>query len=153
MTVKITENKLVNGHASALQSELQHTRKVSEETSDRLATTTYDLENLGRIKVESRLKSFIGWSHMFILYVQVNDSRNILLNYVVGECSHNNTIAKYFKDYVWPPVSKSTTSMGRKCCPRNCCSLLPVLLKPYKILLAMLFLCIPSVWKERSYNV
>ena len=53
MTVKISENHLVNGHASALQNELQHSRKVSEETSQRLATTAYDLENLEKMKVKS----------------------------------------------------------------------------------------------------
>lgn len=55
MTVKISENQLVNGHASALKNELEHSRKVSEETSERLATTAYDLENLVKIKVKSKL--------------------------------------------------------------------------------------------------
>ncbi|CAB4025326.1 Hypothetical predicted protein [Paramuricea clavata] len=50
MTVKISENKLVNGHASTLQNELEHSRKVSEETSQRLATTAYDLDNLEKMK-------------------------------------------------------------------------------------------------------
>ena len=42
---------MVNGHASALQSELEHSRRVSDETCQRLATTSYDLENIGKIKV------------------------------------------------------------------------------------------------------
>ncbi|XP_028398010.1 ankyrin repeat domain-containing protein 36A-like isoform X2 [Dendronephthya gigantea] len=50
MTVKISENQLVNGHASALKNELEHSRKVSEETSERLATTAYDLDNLVKIR-------------------------------------------------------------------------------------------------------
>ena len=51
MTVKISENHLVSGHASVLQNELDHSRKVSEETSERLATTAYDLDNLQKMKV------------------------------------------------------------------------------------------------------
>ena len=45
----------MNGHASVLQNELEHSRKVSEETSQRLATTAYDLENLGKMKVKLNL--------------------------------------------------------------------------------------------------
>ncbi|XP_046840309.1 myosin-13-like isoform X2 [Xenia sp. Carnegie-2017] len=52
MTVKISENQLVNGHATTLKNELEHSRKVSEETNQRLATTAYDLENLEKIKVD-----------------------------------------------------------------------------------------------------
>lgn len=51
MSVKISENQLVSGHASVLQNELDHSRKVSEETSERLATTAYDLDNLQKMKV------------------------------------------------------------------------------------------------------
>lgn len=52
MTVKISENQLVNGHATTLKNELEHSRKVSEETNQRLATTAYDLENLEKVKVK-----------------------------------------------------------------------------------------------------
>jgi predicted DNA binding protein len=95
MTVKISENQLVNGHASALQNELQHSRKVSEETSQRLATTAYDLENLEKMKVElvRRVSDFVSlgslnWYNISLIIIITNNSTNY--NQMITTNNNNN---------------------------------------------------------------
>lgn len=66
ISATVSENKIINGHASALQSELEHSQKVSDETSQRLATTAYDLENLEKIKVRFRTVRAFTCLHVFL---------------------------------------------------------------------------------------